>query len=289
MMLTSYWYALMTSFLFAGTTIAGKIILVSKPPILIACSRFIISSICLMPFIDFKEFRRLTVRKVSIFLSIGFFGIFLFNLLLFNALRFTSASTVALISALNPLMTLAATSLVGLRMPNKQQRKAFVLAFLGVALVVTKGKFDPALMDAGTGELLIFASVVSNVIYSFLLKKMSDQFSPRALIFGAGMSGLFFLLPLAYFEGLYATLPFITTYEWLLLGFIGSLGTALSIVCYAVSIKKVGPAMSNLLVYSPMPIFVFLMAYFFLGNTISLWQAGGACLVLGSLFLAIKT
>jgi drug/metabolite transporter (DMT)-like permease len=283
-----YKYGMLTSLLFAGVTIAGKLLLATEPAFLVAGMRFILSSLCLLPFVDYKEFRSITLNHVCIFLGIGFFGIFLFNCLLFNGLCLTSPASASLIAALNPLMTLFVTSLIGFRMPTRRQKFAFFLAFCGVALVVTEGNLDPALIHAGAGELLVFTAVMSNVIYSILMKKITDHFSASAIIFASGMSGLLFLLPLLYTQGIFERVPLLTTQSWLLLGFIGSLGTAVSVVSYTISIKKIGPAMTSLLVFSPMPIFVFIFAFFVFGHSISLWQASGASLVLLSLFLILK-
>lgn len=69
---------------------------------------------------------------------------------------------------------------------------------------------------------------------------------------------------------------------------IGSLGTALPLYFYSASIRDMGPAKTNLMIFSSMPVFVSLMAYLILGENISIGQFLGGILVVSSLGIGLR-
>lgn len=288
-MFISVVYALMCSFLWATTAVAGKILAQANiPALVLAFLRYSIATLCLIPFLNFKECRNLQARQLPFLFVMGLSVVLLFNGFYFTALQFTSPMTISLIGATNPVLTLLVGALVFRHVPTKQQLLSFMLGFAGAVLVITQGRSGYDIFTGSIGEFLALSSVLSQILYTFTLKRVSGNHSPVFLGAATGITGLCFLTPLVANNELIVALGHISFNQWMLLLFVGAVCTALPIVIYSIAIHNLGPAMTNLLVFSSMPIFVFIIGYFALGDKISLWQAAGGLLVLLALFVGLK-
>jgi len=80
----------------------------------------------------------------------------------------------------------------------------------------------------------------------------------------------------------------LSNFSWMLLAYIGIFGTAGGMYCYSVGIKRVGPAMTNLVVFSTMPVFVFALSFFLLGEHLTPWHAIGGTMVISALIIGLR-
>lgn len=281
-------YAIVCSFLWAGNTVAGKLLANTMPALAFAFSRYFIACICLLPFLSKSEFKTVKMRDLPPILFLGFTIVLLFNVFFFTALHYTSATTISLISAVNPILTLFVTTLIFRQVPKKAQLLAFLLSFAGAAMIISKGRIGFDILTGSIGEFLVLASTLVQIAYAFTAKKISHQFSPVFLSFAAGASGLLFLLPLVTNKELFVAFSSLTFIQWLSVLYIGSIGTAGGIYLYSVSLKNIGPATTSLLVFSTMPVFVFILSFFLLGEHATTWHILGGSLVISSLFIGLR-
>lgn len=280
--------ALLCSFLWAGATIAAKMLAGTIPAFAFAFIRFGLSSLCLVPFIMMQKREKLKMRDLPVILFLGFSLVLLFNALYFVALYYASATSVALIGATNPILTMLASAIMFRHIPNKYQLFAFLLSFIGVSLVITHGKMGFAVITGSIGELLALTAVISHIMYTMALKKISAHYSPLFLTFATGISGMLFVLPFIANKEFVKVTIYLTNTQWGLLAFIGLFGTALAIYLYSIAVKHIGPARTSLISWSAMPVFVFILAYLLLGEKISLWQIVGGILVMSSLAIGLR-
>lgn len=287
----STFYALFVSLLFAGTSIAGKFLAANGvTPYFLAFVRFTATSIVLLPFISRTELGMVTRRHVGYFLLMGLTGIFLFNVLFFAALHYTSALSVSLISATNPMIALLLSAILLRKNPSKGQLAALTCAFVGVSIIILRDAAPESALLSGRnfGEFLAMAAICSQVCYALLVKQMSTIFSPIFLACVAGASGLLFLTPFVLQTGFWATATSLPSSAWLSLLYIGTLGGAVSTTLYMTSIQKLGATLANLILFSTMPIFTGLLSLILFGTVPSLWHLAGGSLVLVGLILGLK-
>lgn len=289
-MLIETFYAIFVSFIFAGTTIAGKFLTgFGITPFFLAFFRFSMSSLFLLPLINRSEIKNLNRRHIVYFLLAGIAGIFLFNVLFFAALQYTSAISVSLIGATNPILALIIAVIFSKAIPSKKQIFSLIFAFLGVSLIILHDDFGGAsnLKYANNlGEFLALAAVFSQITYAMLVKQLSNFFSTKFLACLVGFSGLIFLI------------PFVITFKWsilltlsvpaiLALVYIGTFGGAISTTLYARVVKSLGATSANMVVFSLWPVFTFILSIIF-GFIPTLWHLAGGLLVLVALILDLS-
>lgn len=281
--------AIGTSILWAGTAISGKMLAASGVPVIVVSfMRYFIAAVCLLPLIPTSSYKKITRRNAFMFLLMGLLMVVLFNMCFFTALAYTSATSVSLIGAMHPILTLLVVSFISRSVPSRNQLIAFVLSFAGAALVITQGRIGFEVFSGSVGELFMLAGLGFQIAYSLMLKKMSDHFSAMFLTFATSVSGLLFLIPMCANQETWDLVTNLSLINWAQLGYIGTLGTAIGLVLYSLSIKQAGVPMTSLVIFSTMPVFVFLLSFFLLGDSISVWQASGGLLVISALFLGLK-
>lgn len=281
--------ALACSLLWAGVTIGGKILAGTIPSFAFAFLRYGLAAFCLLPFVLMRtEKESLKIRYVPVLMFLGFTLVFVFNALFFNALYYAPANSVALIGATNPILTMLVSAVIFHHIPNRYQLLSFMLSFAGAALVITEGKMGFEVLKGSIGEFLMLLAVLCQIAYTLVLKRISGHFSLIFISFATLVSGILFVLPLVANKEFLCVVANLSTAQWGILAFISCLGTALAIYLYSYAIKHMGPARTSLTVFSSMPIFVFILAYLILGESISIWQVLGGILVVSSLIVGLR-
>ncbi len=281
--------ALLCSLLWAGVTIGSKMLSGALPFFAFAFLRYSLAALCLLPILLMrKDKEELKVRYLPTLMFLGFTLVFLFNALFFNALYYSSATSVALIGATNPILTMLVSAVVFRHIPNRYQLLAFMLSFAGAALVITEGKMGVAVLMGSVGDFLMLLGVLCQILYTMALNRVSVHFSPLFLSFATIVSGVLFVFPFIISKEFVHVVTHLTVGQWGIFAFISCLGTALAIYLYSYAIKHMGPARTSLIVFSSMPVFVFLLAFLILGESISVWQLLGGILVVSSLVIGLR-
>jgi drug/metabolite transporter (DMT)-like permease len=280
--------ALLVSLLWSGVTIATKLLAGTLPSFGYAFLRFGIASLCLLPVVLMKpEKEKVTVRASGWILFLGLMIVF-FNALFFSALWYASATSVTLIGAINPIITMLASAVIYQHIPNRYQLFAFLLSFMGVSFIITHGTMGISIFKASIGEFLMLAAVIAQVSFALGLKKISSHYSPHFLTFATGMAAVVFLIPFVANREFIAAMSNLSRTQWLLVAYIGSIGTGLGTYLFSYSIKHSGPARTSLTVFSTMPLFVAILSLLLFGIYPSLWQIIGGLLVVSSLIVGLQ-
>lgn len=229
--------------IWGGTFIAGRVLALAIPPAVGALLRYVVASIALYLAARLLEggLPRLDRRQVLATLLLGATGIFAYNLFFLGALARLPASRTSLIIALNPVVTIAASSLLlGERLSGRRWAGIGV-ALLGVWIVVSRGDVLGSLSGAvGAGELMMFGGVCAWAAYTLLGRKVLTGLAPLPATLYASLWGTL-LLALASVPDLRAvsvsdfTLP-------VLLGilYLGAIGTAIAFVWYYQALQRFG-------------------------------------------------
>jgi drug/metabolite transporter (DMT)-like permease len=223
--------------------------------------------------------------RLAVAATIGVVGFCGFNLFAFIALQYTRAEHVALVNALQaPITALAHWAWRGVR-PARFTLACMVLAFVGVALVVTRGDAGAALEGGSlVGGLLALGAALSWVTYVLGVVKLSGFSALRytTLTCIPGAIGLVAIALLATAAGV-AHPPDAATlgdYRWevgYLVVFTGIVG----VLCWNAGIQRVGP-LNAVLIANLIPIVVFAIAAA-RGTRFEPIEVGGAALVIGAL------
>ncbi len=231
--------------IWGGTFIAGRILALAVPAAVGALLRYLVAVVALLIATHWLEggLPRLTRRQLLGTLLLGLTGILAYNLFFLGALARLPASRTSLIIALNPVVTIAAASLLlGERM-SVRRWIGVAVALLGVWIVVSRGDVLGSVTGAvGIGELLMFGGVCSWAAYTLIGRRVLEGLTPLAATTYASLWGTA-MLAVAAAPGLRQlqtadlTLPVLASVLYL-----GVLGTSVAFVWYYQAVQRLGAA-----------------------------------------------
>jgi drug/metabolite transporter (DMT)-like permease len=158
------------------------------------------------------------------------------------------------------------------------------VSFLGVSIVVMNP--DLSFSASPKGVILEFFAVIAAVAYSSVLRKLAFRYNTFTIIAFQNLIGIVLFLPfwlVFEFRSFVAT-PFHPEAfrAILLLSFFAS---SLAFILFTFSIRHLGINRSNTFV-NLIPVFVAVIAFFVLGDLITIQKVTGISVVIAGLFLA---
>lgn len=284
--------ALFTMIVWASTFSATKILLHDFYATEILLFRFIIAYLAL--FILHPKgigFKNGTIE--ILFALSGLSGVCLYFLFENVALYYTTASNAALLVTISPLFVAILSHLF----LGKQLKKfffiGFIVAFIGVALVVSRGEFSFSISPLG--DMICLAAGIMWSFYTILLERLfqycKDE-NPLVITRKIFFYGILCILPFSIgVWNVYGIKDF-----WIRFGdsinlfnllFLGLIASALCYVSYNACIHLLGIIKASAYIYS-IPLFGVVIATLTLGETISFATIMGGIVVSFGLFLSQK-
>lgn len=270
-----------------GTFIAGRAIAQDVSPYSAAFLRFAMAAVGLGLLVRSSHgtIPRLTTRQIPLILVLGLTGVFLYNILFFTGLRYIEAGRAALIIAGNPV-AISCFSALFLKEPLRPiQIAGIFLSVCGAVIIISKGQL--ALLwtgGFGIGEWLILGCVASWVAYSLFGKLALKELEPLVAVFYSAVAGSILLLPMALKNGIIYEIGFYGTKIWAALVYLAVLGTVFGFWWYYEGIRDLGASRAGVFI-NLVPVSAVILAYFLLGEPITLAMMGGGFMVLGGVFL----
>ncbi|MBE9158870.1 DMT family transporter [Nodosilinea sp. LEGE 06152] len=258
----------LTSFLFAGSFIAGKYTTVELGPLTTSLLRYVIALgvLGLLVYRSDRPTKALTVARSDwgAMALLGLFGVVGYHYFFFSSLRYTATANTAIINAFNPVVTgVMAALFIGERL-SRRQYGGIVLALAGVLTLLTRGNLTALLrLDLNRGDGLMLCAVLCWVVYSLIIKQLSQRYSGLTITFYAAVAGVGQLLVLASLERWWQQLTTLSLASLLAIVYMGVAASGVAYLLFNLSIQKVGPTRTASVVYSLVPIFVAALAWLF--------------------------
>ncbi len=231
--------------IWGGTFIAGRIVALAVPAAVGALLRYLVAVVALLAAARWLEggLPRLTRRQALGTLLLGATGIYAYNLFFLGALARLPASRTSLIIALNPIVTIAAASLLMGERLSPRRWLGVAVALAGVWIVVSRGDVWAVAAGAlGPGEWLMFGGVCAWAAYTLIGRRVLAGLTPLAATTYASLWGTALLAAtaapaLASLEIAALTGPVVLSVLYL-----GVLGTAVAFVWYYQAVQRLGAA-----------------------------------------------
>ncbi|MGE7672883.1 DMT family transporter [Lysinibacillus sp. NPDC094403] len=274
---------LLTSLLWGGNFVVAKSLVNHASPLTLTSLRWLIAVAVLFPIVWWKEKRLLPSRDALLpLLIMGITGVVLFNIFQFLALERTTSTNVGLISTLNTI-SIAFFSFIFLKEKiNILQALSMLVSLLGVLLVLSKGNINLLFsFHFNLGDLWMLAAVCVWGIYSVCNKWAMKTTSPLMANLYSGIFGLLVLLPFNLKD---FTISNVNHSFILSLLYTGFISTVVCMVLWSIGIQKLGATTSGVFLNFN-PIFTALLAFLFLGESISWTQGIGGLIVIIGCFL----
>lgn len=259
---------ILTSFLFAGSFVAGKYTTLDLGPLTTSLLRYVIAIGVLGLFIGRSAHpaQVLTVARADwgAMALLGLFGVVGYHYFFFSSLRYTATANTAIINAFNPVVTgITAALFIGERL-TRRQYSGIGLALLGVLTLLTRGNPTALLtLELNRGDLLMLCAVLCWVVYSLMIKQLSQRYSGLTLTFYAAVAGVGQLLMLAVTERWWQQLFTLSLSSLLAIVYMGVAASGIAYLAFNLSIQRIGPTRTASTVYSLVPIFVVSLAWLF--------------------------
>ena len=273
--LLGYLYAVFAITVWGSTFISSKVLLRHYTPLQIMLTRFLLAYAALWLLRPKKL--KLTGKQELIFLLLGLSGCSVYFYTENTALIYTLASNVSIIVAAAPIFTAILAHFAGVERFRKSTLLGFLVAFIGVVLVVFNGTFVLKLNPLG--DLLALAAALCWATYSVLLRKGGDGMDSilvtrRTLFWGIVTAAPMVLLEAAPFPAELLVTPVIAG-NFLFLGLIGS---GLCFILWNKAFSYLGIVTTNTFIYVQ-PFITIVTAWLFLSEPVSPLALLGAVLI----------
>ena len=175
--LSTVFYLTLSTFLWAGNAIAGRVLVGSISPITLSAARWGLAALLLLPFgwRILKPGSALWQNK-SRFLALGLLGVGSYNVLLYLALQTSTAINVTLIGASMPIWMLLIGAVFYKVRPRLLQLLGAVVSLTGVTVVLTRGEPSSLLsLEVAMGDLLIMSATILWALYSWMISRPGES------------------------------------------------------------------------------------------------------------------
>jgi drug/metabolite transporter (DMT)-like permease len=277
----------LTTMMWAGNAIAGRLAVGEISPMALTSLRWVIAA-AVMGLVARQEvlgsLPLLAPRWRSI-LWMGALGFTAFNALFYIAAHHTSAVNLTIFQGAIPVMVLlGALAVFGTRI-RLLQVIGMAVTFVGVAVVATKGEVATLLaLDFNIGDVWM---LVACVFYSAYTLGLRNRPQVPGLAFFATMAGVAFVttLPLLAWEIAAGVVQWPTLKGWAILLYVGLFPSLLSQIFFIRGVELIGPGRAGLFV-NLVPVFGAFLAVVLLGEPFHVFHAVALVLVLGGIWLA---
>jgi drug/metabolite transporter (DMT)-like permease len=276
--------------IWGGTFIAGRILALAVPAAVGSLLRFLVAVAALLAAAWWIEggLPRLTRRQLIGTVLLGATGIFAYNLFFLGALARLPASRTSLIIALNPVVTIAAASLLlGERM-SPRRWLGVAVALVGVWIVISRGDVLGSVAGAvGLGELLMFGGVCSWAAYTLIGRRVLAGLTPLAATTWAALWGMALLALAALPELRHVDVADLTLPVVLSVLYLGVLGTAVGFVWYYQAVQRLG-ASRTVIFNNLVPVFGATFGVLLLGEPLLPSMLLGGAIAVAGVMLVTK-
>ncbi len=281
---------MLTAIFWGGTFIAGRVVAKDVGPFSAAFFRFAIASSFLTLIvwrIDGKLILPKKKQMVPVIL-LGLTGVFTYNVFFFKGLKLINAGRASIIIANNPIFIAILSAYFFKEKLNLIKVIGIIISVTGAIIVISKGNLNEIVQgNIGRGEIFIFCSVLSWVVYSLIGKVVMADLSPISSVFYSCVIGTFFLFFPACFEGILNNFHHYPITAWLGIFYLGIFGTVVGFVWYYEGIKMIGPTKASLFI-NFVPVSAVILAFMILDEPITLSLFIGTILVCAGVYLTNK-
>jgi len=214
---------------------------------------------------------------------LGFLAMALFQSLSYEAAKTTSATNMAIITALVPLMTMAASSLLLGDAPGLGMVGGGMLSLLGVVYLITQGR-PAALLAHGVhaGDWLMLGAAAAYACYGVLLKRWHVGLPAWQSTYVQAIAALIFMTPMVLRLPHHALVP--TRASIPLILYAGALASVVLPYLWMEGVKHLGPSRCALFM-NILPVMTACIAIAMLGESLHLYHLyGGGVALAGVVF-----
>ncbi len=285
----AYFFVLLSSLIYGGNVIAGRLIAGHVPPFTLSAIRVVLGLIILLP-IAWPQIKRAPIPNKMEWLQLGIIsilGIVIPYVALLLGLQQTTGTNASVVFATLPAVTNTLIFLLYKVKPTKFQTLGMLTSFLGLMIVFTQGSLLHLLtFKLGIGELYLFINVLSIGLFNLLGQNIMKKFSSLvtsvyALIFAAIM-----LIPMGAWQ-LKSSGWNVSMSEWLIIFYMGFMAAGVAFFLNLYGINQIGSSKTS--IFSNMQhVFSVSLSILILKETLAPYHWIGFTLVISGVILSLS-
>lgn len=285
-------WSLLSAFLWGSTFICARHLLSKKlcDPVSLSFMRFFIGGVLLLLYGYFFTNEKLFSLKVKDYLQmavLALFGVTGMSTLIFWGQETTTAINGSIINSLNPLIIFFLGIFIGEKI-SILQFSGIVLSLIGCLFVVNVITASGFKYEANhlTGDLLVFSGAFCWAVYAVMGKTLVNRLgSYTATVWAMLIGSLQLLIILFSMPGCFI-LP--TSFSsWSIILYLAIFPTGIGFLAWFKAIEKINLSLLNVMQYM-IPVFTIVMAWIFLGETMSMLNGLGVALVIAGVMFIMK-
>ena len=287
---TGYTAAVLCWALSAGVYIAAKWVAPEMPPWALCFWRLVIAGVVLLPLVrrDLPAIRATLRARPLELLAIGGLGLGITQGFIYVGLGDTSAINAGLIIALMPIITMVLARFVLGEPLSLGQAAGAAIAFAGMAVIIVHGDLTALLrLELSAGELWIVAAAFAFALYAVLLRRARFELARLPLLVTLIGAAAIVALPLYVWELLRDERTALDGAGLLALAYVAIPGGAVMYYLFNLSIELLGAARAGSFLYLQ-ALFVAILAWLILGESLQLYHLAGAALIATGVLLASR-
>jgi len=285
-----YLLLVLTSMIWGGNAIAGKMAVGHISPALLVCLRWLFALAIILPFALphlKRELPRLKPHLPYLF-ALGALGFAFFNNIMYLALNHTSAINVGIEQAAMPLVVFGLNYLLFKIKASALQMLGFTLTLVGVVITITRGN-PLGILDQNLnfGDLIMLLAVLIYGGYSVALKNKPEihWINFIAILgFAAFLTSIVFVL----FEWYTGKIILPDWHAWGVVAYIAIFPSIIAQLFWMRGLELIGSNRGGVFI-NLIPIFGSLFAIVLLGERFQTFHAVSLVLVIGGVALAQYT
>lgn len=287
MPIRAYSFLIITTLLWGGNTVAGKLAIGHVSPMVLSFSRWAIATMIIVA-ISLPQLRKdWPVLKANwkLLTFYGAVGFTAFNAFLYSALQYTSAVNAAIEQGAIPVLIFILNFLF-FRVPvSPIQVGGFVLSFIGAALAVTHGDLRMLLdLTLNYGDTLMLCACVVYAIYTIALRWKPAVHWKSLMAIPAFVAALA-CLPLVAWEVEQNALIIPDATGWAVIVYAGLFPSLVSQILYIKGVEGIGANRAGLFI-NLIPVFGTLLSVTLLNEALETFHVIALALVLGGIAIA---
>lgn len=280
-----YLQAFSAVFFWSFNTILATLFVTDLSPIEFAFGRWFFAMLILLPMAweGLKENYAYLLRRWKWVVALAISGIVLDNTLIYIAARTTTPVEMGLLNALGPVF-LCFLTWIFLRAPvYKTQVFGILCAFVGVVVIVSKGKWDNlTALRFSAGDWWMILNAFCFALYSFLQHSRPDFVKQRDLLAATVVAGVLVLLPVLVWQTPIERLKMLGGDEYSVLLYLGVFNSVIAYLMWNSALDAIGPIKTGI-VYYLIPVLTMIEAVVILHERISWAEAVGGAIVLAGI------
>ena len=284
----AYALAVLCWLLSAGVYIAAKWVAPEMPPWALCFWRLTLACAILLPIVHRHHEHMIALvksRAVEV-LIIAAIGLTICQGMMYTGLNYTGATTAGLIMALSPVMTMVLARIVLGEPLGLWKALGAALSLVGMLVIVARGDLTALpQLQVNPGELWIVGSALCWAIYTVLLRRSKFELELLPLVVLLLGAGAIAALPFYLWEMIHGERSALHLNGILALAYVAGPGGALMYFLYNRSVETLGAGRASMLLYLQ-TVFVAMLAYLLLGESLHGYDLAGAGFIVAGLVLA---